>query len=202
MAGDNHRELQTGASERKAEKPEITLGQDELVRKPCHEGEAQVPESGRVGDGLANESEREGELPTSPSEKEDDAGSAWDGALAETGGSLEKALAAGRYSKIGTSDESEKSVDEPAGTQDMPYGDVEARLAKLKEQLAPLCQSKAEEMALWGYEQVEVDIIWELVAEEVRKSRALQLHQVANAILSLKPNHIMDHLMKALYRRK
>ncbi len=81
------------------------------------------------------------------------------------------------------------------------WDDVETHLATLQETLVPLCQSKAEELALWGYEQVDPQVIWDLVAEEARKSGALHLHQVANAILTLKPNRIMDHLMKALYRR-
>lgn len=80
--------------------------------------------------------------------------------------------------------------------------DVEQRLAALWEQLAPLCQSKAEELALWGYEQVEPDLIWNIVAEDVRKKRTLKIHQVANAILSMKPNRIMDYLMKEMYRKK
>jgi len=92
--------------------------------------------------------------------------------------------------------------DEENAPHEAVWEDVEAHLANLKEQLAPLCVSKAEEMVLWGYEQVEPDAIWELVAEEARKNGALHLHQVANAILTLKPNRFMDHMMKALYRRE
>lgn len=94
----------------------------------------------------------------------------------------------------------QEANDERQNEQDAE--DVEQRLEELREQLAPLCRSKAEEMALWGYDQVDPDLIWKVAAEDVRKKRTLKIHQVANAILSMKPNRLMDYLMKEMYRKK
>lgn len=93
-------------------------------------------------------------------------------------------------------------VEEAGEDVEESWDDVEAWLTAMKERLSPLCESKAEELILWGYERVEPEVIWELAAEEARKNRTLHLHQLANAILTLKPNRVMDHLMKALYRRE
>ncbi len=91
--------------------------------------------------------------------------------------------------------------EEPENGERHEPEDVEQHLETLRKQLAPLCQSKAEELVLWGYEQVEPDLIWKIAAEDARKKRTLQIHQVANAILSLKPNLLMNYLMKEMYRR-
>ncbi|MFO7263000.1 MAG: post-transcriptional regulator [Bacillota bacterium] len=115
------------------------------------------------------------------------------------GADMQEAVRTAEADDAGFGDAASAEWDEADET---PWGeDVEAYLATLKERLAPLCEIKSAELPLWGYERVEADEIWELVAEEARKSGALHLHQMANAILSLKPNQLMNHLMKALYRR-
>ena len=100
-----------------------------------------------------------------------------------------------------STDQEISNNEEPGNGEQHEPEDVEQHLETLRKQLAPLCQSKAEELALWGYEQVEPDLIWKIAAEDVRKKRTLKIHQVANAILSLKPNLLMNYLMKEMYRR-
>lgn len=66
------------------------------------------------------------------------------------------------------------------------------------EEVAALCQSKAEEFALLGYENVSAEDVWECVAQAYKEKP--RLHKMVNDILSLKPNTYMNYLMLQMYK--
>lgn len=61
-----------------------------------------------------------------------------------------------------------------------------------------ICQSKAEEFALLGYDNVTAQDIWECVTQGYKEIPPL--HRMVNDILSLKPNKYMNYLMIQMYR--
>jgi len=61
-----------------------------------------------------------------------------------------------------------------------------------------ICQSKAEEFALLGYDNVKAEDIWECVTHAYKEIPPL--HRLVNDILSLKPNKYMNYLMIQMYR--
>ncbi|USG64094.1 post-transcriptional regulator [Brevibacillus ruminantium] len=65
-------------------------------------------------------------------------------------------------------------------------------------QVASLCESKAEEFGLLGYENVGPKDIWECVTSSYKQMPPL--HQMVNDILSLKPNKYMNYLMLQMYK--
>lgn len=64
--------------------------------------------------------------------------------------------------------------------------------------VSALCQSKAEEFALLGYENVTAEDVWECVTNGYKEFPPL--HALVNDILSLKPNKYMNFLMIQMYR--
>ncbi|RNB54435.1 hypothetical protein EDM57_17365 [Brevibacillus gelatini] len=64
--------------------------------------------------------------------------------------------------------------------------------------VASLCQSKAEEFAMLGYENVEAADIWECVTSGYKEIPPM--HRLVNDILSLKPNKYMNYLMMQMYK--
>lgn len=65
-------------------------------------------------------------------------------------------------------------------------------------QVESLCQSKAEEFALLGYENVTSQDVWECVSHGYKEIPAM--HRMVNDILSLKPNKYMNYLMIQMYK--
>jgi len=63
-----------------------------------------------------------------------------------------------------------------------------------------LCDSKAEELQLLGYEQVTGNDVWQCVSAKYKKQGEPQLHQLVSDILSLKPTQFMNHLMISAYK--
>ncbi|MFF2480520.1 post-transcriptional regulator [Paenibacillus sp. NPDC058071] len=63
-----------------------------------------------------------------------------------------------------------------------------------------LCQSKAEEFHLIGYEHVTGQEIWECVNDGYRKTGQPGLHQIVNDILSLKITKFMNFMTLNAYR--
>ncbi|MFD0714005.1 post-transcriptional regulator [Paenibacillus sp. GCM10027626] len=63
-----------------------------------------------------------------------------------------------------------------------------------------LCQSKAEEFRLVGYEYVTAEEVWQCVSEKYAKSGQPAMHQVVNDILSLKATKFMNYLTISAYR--
>jgi hypothetical protein len=69
----------------------------------------------------------------------------------------------------------------------------------LKEQLWSLCQSKAYEFKMLGYEHVTAEEIWECVTSKYKKG-VPRLHQVVNDILSLKVTKFMNWMTMKIYQ--
>lgn len=76
-------------------------------------------------------------------------------------------------------------------------GMSEAELMRIVEQL---CNSKAEEFAMLGYDAVTGQEIWDCVSEKYRKGTPA-LHQIVNDILSLKTTQFMNWItMNMVYK--
>ncbi|MGM0885043.1 MAG: post-transcriptional regulator [Bacillota bacterium] len=63
-----------------------------------------------------------------------------------------------------------------------------------------LCNSKAEEFRLIGYEYVTGKEIWDCVNEKYQKSGQPELHQLVNDILSLKVTRFMNYMTLSAYK--
>ncbi|WP_276352787.1 post-transcriptional regulator [Cohnella caldifontis] len=63
-----------------------------------------------------------------------------------------------------------------------------------------LCQSKADEFRLIGYDQVEGKDVWECVSDKYHKTGTPPLYQVVNDILSLKVTQFMNYITLNMYR--
>lgn len=63
-----------------------------------------------------------------------------------------------------------------------------------------LCESKAEEFKLIGYEQVTAKDIWDCVSDGYARSGQPPLHRVVNDILSLKTPKFMNFLTLSAYK--
>jgi hypothetical protein len=70
---------------------------------------------------------------------------------------------------------------------------------ELNEMLEQLCESKAEEFALLGYDQVTGKEIWECVSSRYKKGYPA-LYVIVNDILSLKPDKFMNWLLMQAYK--
>ncbi len=65
-------------------------------------------------------------------------------------------------------------------------------------EVVELCQSKADEFAMLGYDNVTARDIWECVSQAYKEIP--RKHQLVNDILSLKPNKYMNYLMINMYK--
>jgi hypothetical protein len=74
----------------------------------------------------------------------------------------------------------------------------ELPLGELYKELRELCESKAEEFSLLGYENIGPQDIWKCVAG--RYKQIPPMHQVVNDILSLKITKYMNDAMIAMYK--
>ncbi|MBP1930444.1 hypothetical protein J2Z37_000431 [Ammoniphilus resinae] len=72
-------------------------------------------------------------------------------------------------------------------------------LEELRTEMRSVCQSKAEEFHLLGYEHVTADEIWDCVASRY-KNAVPALHQLVNDILSLKATVFMNWMTMRIYR--
>jgi hypothetical protein len=71
--------------------------------------------------------------------------------------------------------------------------------AELNELIEGLCNSKAEEFQMLGYEQVSGRDIWECVSDGYRKGTP-RLHRLVNDILTLKVTQFMNWNTMNVYR--
>ncbi|MCL6444536.1 MAG: post-transcriptional regulator [Alicyclobacillus sp.] len=69
---------------------------------------------------------------------------------------------------------------------------------KYEPELMSLCQSKAEEFRLLGYEEVTAEDIWACVQHQVNGPMAL--HALVSAILGLQAGKFMSYLTMNAYR--
>ncbi|WP_224753231.1 post-transcriptional regulator [Paenibacillus terricola] len=68
------------------------------------------------------------------------------------------------------------------------------------EMVQTLCESKAEEFRLIGYEHVEAEEVWTCVSSKYSKNGVPALHAVVNDILSLKATTFMNQMTLNAYR--
>ncbi|GEN33076.1 post-transcriptional regulator [Aneurinibacillus danicus] len=68
----------------------------------------------------------------------------------------------------------------------------------LDEKLAYVCEIKAQEFAMLGYEDITVEEIWQCVSEKYKEIP--RLHKVVNDILSLKPGRWMNWMTMRAYK--
>ncbi len=74
----------------------------------------------------------------------------------------------------------------------------EQRKQELFAEVRSLCESKAEEFALLGYDNVTAGDVWECVCSSYKMMPAM--HQLVNDILSLKVTKYMNWLMIQMYK--
>nr|WP_246079199.1 post-transcriptional regulator [Paenibacillus piri] len=72
--------------------------------------------------------------------------------------------------------------------------------AELNVVIESICNSKAEEFHLLGYEHVTGKEVWECVNDKYRKTGVPLLHQVVNDILSLKATRFMHWMTMSMYK--
>jgi hypothetical protein len=65
-------------------------------------------------------------------------------------------------------------------------------------ELRELCESKAEEFALLGYDNISAEDVWKCVSSVYQEIPPL--HKIVNDILSLKANKYMNWLMVNMYK--
>ncbi|SFJ40934.1 post-transcriptional regulator [Thermoflavimicrobium dichotomicum] len=70
---------------------------------------------------------------------------------------------------------------------------------ELMQAIEDLCNSKAEEFRMYGYENVTGEQIWACVSENYRRGWP-RLNRLVNDILSLKANRFMNWLMLSVYK--
>lgn len=63
-----------------------------------------------------------------------------------------------------------------------------------------LCNSKAEEFRMIGYEHVEGKEIWDCVSAKYAKTGQPELHQLVNDILSLKVTQFMNFMTISAFK--
>jgi predicted mannosyl-3-phosphoglycerate phosphatase (HAD superfamily) len=71
---------------------------------------------------------------------------------------------------------------------------------EISRMIEEICESKAEEFRLLGYEHVTAQEIWECVSEKYAKTGMPRLHRVVNDIFSLKITQFMNWLTLTAYR--
>ncbi|WP_019120111.1 post-transcriptional regulator [Brevibacillus massiliensis] len=69
---------------------------------------------------------------------------------------------------------------------------------ELKAEVHMLCQSKAQEFALLGYDNITPDDIWKCVSASYKEIPPK--HQLVNDILSLKATKYMNWLLVNMYK--
>lgn len=71
---------------------------------------------------------------------------------------------------------------------------------ELAETIEDLCESKADEFRMLGYEHATGWEIWDCVSERYQKSGQPAIHQIVNDILSLKVTAFMNFLTLSAFK--
>jgi len=69
----------------------------------------------------------------------------------------------------------------------------------LNQSIERLCEMKAKELMLLGYEDIQPKDIWLCVRDKM-KNEDWPLHRIVNEILSLKPTRFMNWLTMQVYK--
>jgi hypothetical protein len=94
-------------------------------------------------------------------------------------------------------DESLRTDEQPLPQSD--GSEVDLSESELNSQIEELCQSKAEEFHMLGYEQVTGRDIWDCVSDKYRKETP-PLHRIVNDILSLRVTQFMNWNTMSIYK--
>jgi len=105
---------------------------------------------------------------------------------------------AGLTPAAGTADEAAEEGE--ASGAEAQTGGTALTDAELNRLIEELCESKAEELRLLGYDEVRGEDVWACVSEGYRKSGMPPLYRVVNDILSLKPGRFMNYITLSMYR--
>jgi len=91
--------------------------------------------------------------------------------------------------------------------EELPNSDIEVKQSdsvlneiEINETIEQLCQSKAEEFHLIGYDHVSGADVWECVSDKYHKKGTPPLYEVVNDILSLKVTQFMNFITLSMYR--
>jgi hypothetical protein len=71
---------------------------------------------------------------------------------------------------------------------------------ELNEVIENICNSKAEEFRMLGYEHVTGREVWECVSDKYHKLGTPPLHKIVNDILSLKVTQFMNWMTMSIYK--
>ncbi|TCS96457.1 post-transcriptional regulator [Hazenella coriacea] len=75
------------------------------------------------------------------------------------------------------------------------------REQELKKCIEDLCNSKAEEFRMYGYDNVTGEQVWACVSEKYHNGWP-RLNRLVNDIMSLKANRFMNWLMLSVYKNE
>lgn len=76
----------------------------------------------------------------------------------------------------------------------------ERQIADWREDMQIVLESKVDELHILGYEQATVDLVWDCIVSQWKKKKSeVRLHEMVNAILSLKPAQYMNYLTMENY---
>jgi hypothetical protein len=89
----------------------------------------------------------------------------------------------------------ESAMNDPDFNQDSQMDEDQ-----MNEMIEQLCESKAEEFRLIGYDHVSGPDVWECVSDKYHKKGTPPLYQVVNDILSLKVTNFMNFITLNMYR--
>lgn len=91
-------------------------------------------------------------------------------------------------------------MDDAEAYKPAPETEEPLQEAELNEMLERLCESKADEFRMIGYDQVTGADVWECVSDKYHKKGTPGIHEVVNDILSLKVTQFMNFITLNMYR--
>jgi hypothetical protein len=89
---------------------------------------------------------------------------------------------------------------EPEQFDESPLEEEQMNEEQMNAMIEQLCESKAEEFHLIGYDRVTGPDVWECVSDKYHKKGTPPLYQVVNDILSLKVTQFMNFITLNMYR--
>lgn len=71
---------------------------------------------------------------------------------------------------------------------------------EMSKRIEELCQSKASEFRMLGYEQVTPEEVWDCVSDRYSKNGVPRLHRVVNDVLSLRVTDFMNWMTMSAFK--
>jgi hypothetical protein len=91
-------------------------------------------------------------------------------------------------------------MSEPDGIGESLTEEPQMTEEQMNAMIEQLCESKAEDFHLIGYDRVSGADVWECVSDKYHKKGTPPLYQVVNDILSLKVTQFMNFITLNMYR--